>query len=280
MNQKNPDLVIIYRAYPGISKNPINTTMPKLDSVLTNLSSIKQSSKGSSVYYKIILDKCSSIFRVEIEALLQGSEVDFYEVDYRNGRKTFELQLNLVKELNHSQSCLIIEDDYIMNRECISDLCVSMISSPDSFFTPFYSTDYEEMPFHNYRKEFVEFGGKNWRKVSCTTLTFAAKAGVIMRYSSSFMSYCRGNDDSSMWMSITKKTNFWSAISSDDRWYFFKKYIKLIVYTPWEYLFSKKTYLYAQVESTATHLEGRNCSVNAHEIMKGTEIVRPKIIEN
>ena len=164
-------------------------------------------------------------------------------MNYQSGERTFELQLQLVEECHKSQNCLIIEDDYIMSKECLFDLCACLANFPNSFFTPFYSRDYDNMAFHNYRREFIEINNKMWRKVNSTTLTFSAKAATILRYQSNFQTFSFGNNDSSIWMSITKQTNFWNTVCHADRWYFIKKYLKLMKFSLWDYFTKEKTIL-------------------------------------
>jgi len=273
-------MVIIYRAYPGISKDPVNNGMPKLNSVLTNLNSIKEASSGLHVAFEVILDNCSPEYRVQIEHLLEGFKVNFYEVNFKSNSRTFELQLQLVEQYDKLQNCLIIEDDYIMNRECLTDLCACLHKIPNSFFTPFYSRDYDTLEFHNYEMELIKIDNKMWRSVNSTTLTFCAKAETIQRYRSNFNTFSLGNNDSSIWMSITKKTNFWNTILGTDRWYFLKKYLKIIRFSFWDCITKEKTSLFAQVESTATHLESTNCALNTNELIKQNKIVHPVMLSD
>lgn len=278
MQYDNFDLVIIYRAYPGISKVPIVKNMSKLESVLTNILSIKRSTGSLNVKYLIILDRCELEYKKYISEILNDCNLVFYEVDFGSGEKTFELQLKLTDMFEDEQNILMLEDDYIMNNHCLSNLVAFLKEQPDSFCTPFYSTDYDLLDFHKYQREIISVQDCKWRKVSCTTLTFCAKVKTIRKYRSIFLSFLRGNNDSSIWMAITKILNVRITLKGDLKLYFLKKYFKLAWFIGFNYFFTKVAALYADVGSSATHLESTNCALNTEKLISENEKV--KIVDN
>ena len=272
------DLIIIYRAYPGISKVPVVKNITKLESVLTNILSIKRSAENLNVKYLIILDRCELEYKKHISEILNGCNLVFYEVDFGSGEKTFELQLKLIDMFQDAQNVLMLEDDYIMNKHSLSKLVAFLKEQPDNFCTPFYSTDYDLLDFHKYQREIISVQACKWRKVSCTTLTFCAKVKTIRKYRSIFLSYSRGNNDSSIWMAITKILNVRITLNGDLKLYFLKKYFKLAWFAGFSYLFTKGASLYADVGSSATHLESTNCAINTEKLI--SENKKVKIINN
>ena len=76
------------------------------------------------------------------------------------------------------------------------------------FVSPYDHLDYYALELHN-EKNFIKFyDEKHWRTAASTCLTFLTTKTTLEKTQNVFRSYANGNDDVSLWMSLTKHRLF------------------------------------------------------------------------
>ena len=86
----------------------------------------------------------------------------------------------------------------------------------------------------------ILIGQQHWQSVCSTTFTFAAKKELLMRYRNQFLTFKYKNNDTSVWISITKKISFQTLFSKEHKMVYLKKLLKMLAFTGYSFVFSRK----------------------------------------
>ncbi|MEQ9423298.1 MAG: hypothetical protein RJQ09_02685 [Cyclobacteriaceae bacterium] len=251
------DLVIAYRVYPGVSKSPPIYSDDKLKLTELCLKSFARALQGFRVFIKVFLDGCPKTYNALFAKTLNGYDFEFEELDCLGNLETFQLQLEYLSNQKKSEYVFFAEDDYFYLKNSFSCMLEAIKLRDIDFITPYNHPDVHNHSLHSYKKSEFMLGGIKWIESASTTLTFLTSVNILKETNEVFGSYLGGNNDASIWFTLTKKPIF------DVLNFRFKKLDRLIIKV-WmkKYfhnlvvsIFGKKYTLIQPSLSLATHME-------------------------
>ena len=122
---------------------------------------------------------------------------------------TFAKQIEILLQQVESDLVYFAEDDYdirqISSRRCLNLYALTRMYTLLLPMIIWTVTHYE---FHRRAKWLKISGQRHWRTAASTCLTFLTRKQTLQQERRVFQSYCRGNFDSSLWLSLTKQSLF------------------------------------------------------------------------
>lgn len=257
---KQYDLSVVYRIYPGISKTPVIHSNNKYELSKVAINSFKKALGNMKVKIWIILDNCTEEYDDLFKEYLSEFNLELIKLNGVGGYATFNKQLEILLNQEFSDLVYFAEDDYLFLPNALKE-AVSFINSEKEvdFLTVYDSLDYYKMKFHSYESNYKSFNERNWKTVSCTTLSFMTTKETLKNTKWVFDSYSKNdNFDSSLWMSLTKINLF--DLSAIYRFILKRDRDLIRIIKAWAYcwkqiIFGTKYNLWAPEPSLGIHLE-------------------------
>jgi len=261
--QAKYDLTIAYRIYPEISKNPIvfNDDKYKLSDLC--LRSLKSSLGDLKVKIFVLLDNCPAEYIDMFKKYFDEDDMEIIQLNGVGNLVTFGMQIKLLLEQNYSNIVYFAEDDYFYLPNQFKEMIKFLKNNGDvDFVSPFDHIDYYKYNFHNYKSKIKVSDEKHWRNVATTCLTFLTTKEILKDTKNIFMTYTKGNYDTSIWASLTKYNIFnpFKLFKYSKKPYFVAVFFKSWRYSFIQHLFGKKRTLWVPIPTIATHMESEDLS--------------------
>lgn len=265
--KKKYDISIVYRIYPGVSKDPIIHSDNKLELSKVAIKSFRNSFGSLNPKIWILLDNCTDEYKEIFKTNLEGYQFEFIDLAGVGGYETFKMQVNILLNQSESDFIYFAEDDYVFLPNALENSLKFMKENNFvDFLTVYDSSDLYNLDFHNYKSKIVTYNNLHWRTSSCTTLSFMTRKNVLSKTKWIFDTYSKyDNFDSSIWMSLTKINLFdinsiYRFLVSKDRDLI--RILKAWIYCWRQIIFGKKYYLWSPIPSFGTHLEKHSIAPN------------------
>jgi hypothetical protein len=249
------DLAIAYRVYPRVSPTPAAWGSDKLELSRHCLRSFKSALGSLRVKMWVLLDGCPPAYEELFRQYFSDEELEFVHLDGIGNHATFSMQVDLLTRQTDAELVFFAEDDYFYLPNALVTMIDFALSYSDvDFVTPYDHPDTYNAASHFERHRIRPFKSRYWRTSTSTCLTFLARRSALVRLREIFDSYRKGNNDGSLWLSITEKMGL-----LDLRVHFHDKArIKLWV-KAWfwgfrQILFGRSYNLWNPLPSVATHM--------------------------
>ncbi|MFZ9687267.1 MAG: hypothetical protein ACO3AW_04800 [Chitinophagaceae bacterium] len=252
------DLSVAWRIYPKVSKTPIFFSNDKYKIVELSLQSFINSTNGLKIKYYFILDGCPEKYRELIKNLFKDFNYEILETNSVGNLKTFELQLDILSNQNFSEIVYFAEDDYLYQPH-IFYKSLNFIKSKNKvdFLTCYHHKETTYHLIHHIKRKKVTSDEINWQTDASTCLTFMTKKSVLNETKRIFLTYTKGNNDCSIWLTLTKfhiynPLKYFQFWKNNNNGY---DILKMSVKYGFKYFFTRKYLLWTSVPGICTHLE-------------------------
>lgn len=257
------DVVIAYRIYPGVSKQPFVFADDKYKLSDLCLHSLQKSLMGVKARIYALLDGCPPEYEELFRKYFNDEDIHFVRLNGIGNAGTFAMQIDLLLNQTESEYIYFAEDDYLYRPECFATMLNFIKDNPhNSFVTPFDHLDYYQHPLHGEKCHLLCAHDYHWRTANSTCLTFLTTKETLAKTKNTFLSYTRGNFDASIFFALTK-THVYSPRS------LFKfvramlrgnsEPLKLVIaawfYSAMQVFFGKRYTVWVPLPSIATHLQ-------------------------
>tara|TARA_B100001057_G_scaffold499678_1_gene611257 strand:- start:15757 stop:16590 length:834 start_codon:yes stop_codon:yes gene_type:complete len=273
------DLAVVYRIYPGVTKEPIIHSNDKLKLSKLAIKSFRKSLGSLNAKIWILLDNCGEEYKEIFMSNLKEYDLEFINLNGVGNYKTFNMQIEILLKQNYSEFVYFAEDDYIFLPNALEKSLKFMKENDFVDFLSVYDAyDLYNLDFHNYKSKIITYGDLHWRTSSCTTLSFMTRKTALSKTKWIFDTYSKyDNFDSSIWMSLTKNNLFdfrsvYRFFYSADR--DFIRILKSWLYCWRQIVFGKKYSLWTPIPSLGTHLDNAGIapSINWSNVINEIDI--------
>jgi hypothetical protein len=250
------DLAIAYRIYPGISKTPAFFSENKLELSALCLRSFRRALGSLTVKVWAILDGCPAVYEDLFREQFSERELEIVRLDGAGNLSTFSMQLDLLTAQTEADFVYFAEDDYYYLPDALVKVLEFARSNDEvDFVTPYDHPGNYDTSNGRERHLVRTFGDHHWRTASATCLTFLASRDVLVRTRKIFGTYGRNNNDGSLWLALTEKTELldprvhWRNAGRRHLW------LKTWFWGYQQILFDRSYRLWGPLPSLATHME-------------------------
>jgi hypothetical protein len=257
------DVAVAYRIYPKMSKPtsalPFGNDKHLLSEVC--LKSFKDSLAGLRTKMWVLLDGCPPEYRDLFLQHFRAEDLVFVELDHVGNQATFEKQIDILLSQQDAEVVYFAEDDYFYLPAQFSALLRFLSANPAvHFVSPYDHPDCFRMELHRGATSLTMFERRYWSSAGSTCLTFLTTRGTLRKTQHVFRTYTRGNHDSSLWLSLSKRAVFSTskvlrcAVNKEERGQ------ARIVARAWlqgwrQILFGRRWNLWMPIPGIATHLD-------------------------
>jgi hypothetical protein len=253
------NLVIAMRIYPGISKTPYFYSSSKIQLVELVLKSMFLAVAGLSTKYYFILDNCPIAYETLINTIFSKDDFEIVHTNKIGNLATFGKQLDILSTQTDAPYIYFAEDDYLYAPNAINSLVSFMQNNKKAHFVTCYDhVDYYNHPIHSYKKKYISYNSMLYKKVHSTCLTFLTTKTTLQKSIEIFRTYCKGNNDCAVWLTVTKKHIYNPFMYLKFKLIHKESYgiLKMAVKYGFKNFFHIKTYqLWVPEPGTGTHLE-------------------------
>jgi len=199
------DLAVAYRIYPGIGRPPPCYGDDKLMLSDFCLRSFKQAMEGVKAKIWVLLDGCPPTYRRLFERMFPEGNLVIQELPGVGNLPTFGRQIELLTEQADADWVYFAEDDYFYFPGAFAEMLrqLQRQDGPD-FVTPYDHLDYYTSPIHEAYSKPRPAKDRVWRPAGSSCLTFMTGRETLRQTAPLFRSYCRGNTDLALWLSVTR----------------------------------------------------------------------------
>jgi hypothetical protein len=270
------DVAVAYRIYPKVSKVPPIYPNDKYKLSELCLKTFKDSLGSLKVKMFVLLDNCPPSYEDLFKRYFDEQDLELIRLNGVGNRATFDMQINILLDQKFSEIIYFAEDDYLYLRDQFGSM-VKFLRDEEQvdFVSPYDHLDYYVLDLHN-QKNFIKlYNGHHWRTAASTCLTFLTTKPKLRKTRNVFQSYAKGNDDVSLWISLTKCKLFNPLIilqycRTNPRFF-------LIILHAWQFcwrqiLFGKRWNLWIPIPSLATHMESDYLAPNFSWLVKREEM--------
>jgi hypothetical protein len=267
-DQTARDLAIAYRIYPKVAKPaeglPFSRDKFQLSEIC--LRSFKESLGNLRVKLWVLLDGCPDEYGFLFRKYFEPEDLVLVPLPGVGNQATFGKQIELLLEQQESEIVYFAEDDYLYLPGQFRRMIEFLQAYKDvDFVTPYDHPDCYSLEIHRHPKWVRVHQGLHWRTAASTCLTFLTRKMTLDCKKALFESYCRQNNDCSVWLSLTKTSLFDPAKFL--RYIFRDPHYAKIIAKAWLYgwpqiLFGSRVKLWAPIPGIATHLDTRAMSPN------------------
>jgi hypothetical protein len=256
---KDYDLAISFRAYPGISKQPIGEFKSKLEMFQVNLFSLLKALDGLKAYFHLILDGCDESFADFARKLIPEQDLEIVFTQKIGNEKTFLLQMDWLLNQPYAENIFFAEDDYVYQAGSFKSI-LNLLENPDNkvdFVSPHNHGDYYNSRLQQILGSRLLYKeGKQWHLSASTCLTFFSKRQVLRETQAVFKTYERGNLDFTIFMALTMPGKFILPPALLLTNSFFMKCLLKAWWMSGRQIISGKSYrLAVPIEAAGTHLQ-------------------------
>ena len=251
------DLAIAYRIYPGVSKTPAIFSDDKFQLSELCLRSFKRALGTMKVKVWALLDGCPPAYEELFRRYFSAEELEVISLDRIGNLPTFTRQIEILTAQSGAEIVYFAEDDYFYFPDALGKMVEFIRRNKDvDFVTPYDHPDAyetcERLESHPIKAD----GDRHWRGASSTCLTFMARRSSLEQAKKIFKSYTSGNNDCSLWISLTQKLGLLdprvhcSDVNRVKLWL-------LAMRWGWrQVLFGRRYTLWSPMPTLATHMEG------------------------
>jgi len=260
----NYDLAVAYRIYPKVSKVPPVFSNDKFKLAELCLKSFKESLGSLKVKVFALLDNCPDEYTGLFKKYFSEEDLELIAIPGKGNLATFGMQIQLLLEQTAAEFVYFAEDDYYYFPNQMENMIGFMRDNNDvDFITPYDHLDHYTGGLHDHTREVKAFADRHWMTSSCTCLTFLTTKKILSETAEIFKSYCTGNSDAALWLSITKCRMFDPAILlkyiTPERWVY--RYYRASWRRGWKQIIFGRAYkLWAPIPTIALHMENRYMS--------------------
>ncbi|MGZ4928653.1 MAG: glycosyltransferase family 2 protein [Halobacteriota archaeon] len=271
------DAAVAYRIYPKVSKVPPVFPDDKHKLSELCLKTFKDSLGSLKVKMFVLLDNCPPSYEALFKRYFDEHDLELVRLNGVGNRATFDMQINILLDQNFSEIIYFAEDDYLYLPNQFERM-VKFLQEEEQvdFVSPYDHLDYYVLDLHN-QKSFIKFyEGKHWRTAASTCLTFLTTKTKLEKTQHVFQSYVNGNDDVSVWISLTKQKLFNPLVIL--KYYRTNGQFFGIILQAWKFcwrqiLFGKRWNLWVPIPSIATHLDSNYLAPTFTWLTKYTETI-------
>ena len=256
------ELAVCWRVYPGISKDPVFYKEDKFKLAQLSFHSFLRCVEGIRIKYFVILDGCPPHFEKIFTGLVPGTDLAIIRTDSIGNQATFKKQLEILSAQTEAPLVYFAEDDYLYRPRVFKEVIEFFYAhQPLDFITTYDHLDYYEHPIHLQAEKGKEIMRKDvkWKEVVSTCLSFLTSKEILKQTMPVLETYCRGNTDGSMWVTLTRKYGIGSLLKFRFRnktcFYILKKAMKFSFRS---FVAGKSYHLWCPVPSISTHLESKH----------------------
>ena len=255
------DLSIAYRIYPKVATAaiglPFSGDKLKLSEIC--LRSFKESLGNLRVKIWALLDGCPEEYARLFEKYFDAEDLVLCRLHGVGNQATFGRQIEILLAQEESDLVYFAEDDYVYLPNQFPLMLEFLRAHEDvHFVTPYDHLDCYTLRIHRHAKLLRVEGQHHWRTAASTCLTFLTRKQTLQKKCQVFHTYCAGNFDCSLWLSLTKQSIFnpIQFLGFAFRDLLFAKIITKAWLFGWrQILFGKTMRLWAPVPGIATHLD-------------------------
>lgn len=260
------DLAVAYRVYPKVAKSaqglPYSDDKFRLSEIC--LRSFSQSLGNLHVRFWALLDGCPEEYSETFQKYFNARDLTLVSLPGIGNQATFAKQIEILSKQDESEFVYFAEDDYLYLPQQIPRMIAYLQDHDDvHFVTPYDHPDCYALSIHRHPKWMRVSSGHHWRTAGSTCLTFLTRRDTLRRKAPVFRSYCRGNYDCSLWLSLTKYSLFnpWMAF----RYLREQPLLGKIIVKAWAYcfrqiLFGSRMKLWVPIPGIGSHLDARALS--------------------
>ncbi len=277
------DVVVAYRIYPKVSKVPPVFPNDKYKLSELCLKSFKDSLGSLKVRMFVLLDNCPPNYEDLFKRYFDEHDLELIRLNGVGNRATFDMQIHILLDQNFSEIIYFAEDDYLYLPNQFESMVKFLREEQQAdFVSPYDHLDYYVLDFHSQTKNFNKFcDEKHWRTVASTTLTFLTTKMKLEKTQNIFRSYTNGNDDVSLWISLTKHKLFNPVAIFTYHYRTTLRFLRVILLA-WQFcwrqiLFGKRWNLWVPIPSIATHMESTDLAPNFNWLTKHSETTEQNI---
>jgi hypothetical protein len=250
---KQYDVAVAYRIYPNVAKPALGLPLSegKFRMADACLRSFRKSLGDLRAKVWVLLDGCPDEYKGLFENCFPSEDLVLIPVDRVGNRETFGLQLDILLRQTESELVYFAEDDYFYLPGQFQTLLEFLRQNPDvDFLTPYDHLDLYTRELHSYPAYIRVSGDHHWRTHASTCLTFLTTKRLLRDTERVFRTYCQGNSDVSLWLSLTKTWVFQPLL---------RRWLAVMIMRAWKYgakqiLFGRRYSLWGPMPSIATHL--------------------------
>jgi hypothetical protein len=252
------DVTVAYRIYPNVSRIPPVFSNDKLKLSELCLKTFKESLGSLKVKMFVLLDNCPPSYEDLFTRYFDEQDLELIRLTGVGNRATFDMQINILLDQNFSEIIYFAEDDYLYLPNQFESMVKFLCEEHVDFVSPYDHLDYYVLDLHS-QKNFIKFSNdKHWRTAASTCLTFLTTKTKLRKTQNVFRSYTKGNDDTSLWLSLTKHKLFNPLVLL--KYYRTNGHFFDFILHAWQFcwrqiLFGKRRNLWIPIPSVATHLE-------------------------
>lgn len=255
------DLAVAYRIYPGVSKSPAYFRTDKFRLSEMCLRSFNRALGGLRARIWVLLDSCPKEYESLFREVFQFQDLEFLNLNKIGNVGTFGLQLDLLSSQTESEYVYFAEDDYFYLPDALPMMINFMRANPDvDFVTPYDHPDSYDTSSRRERHLVRPFAERYWRTASSTCLTFLTSKKNLVRTESIFRTYCRGNMDCPIWLSLTQKYELADFRVHGSDWFRIKTWLKTWLWGYRAVLLGRRYLLWTPLPTLATHMESSGLS--------------------
>ncbi|MHA1732864.1 MAG: glycosyltransferase family 2 protein [Promethearchaeota archaeon] len=254
------DLAVAYRAYPGMAKPTPVFSGDKLKFAEFCLKSFRDSLGDLRVKVWAILDGCPPEYGELFRSTFPAGDLVVEDLPGVGNSATFQRQLDILTGQDDAGVVYLAEDDYFYLPGAFPEMVEFLAGNAEvDFASPYNHPDYSTSDLHDHRREYRDAGGRRWKTVNSTTLTFLTTREALLRTRSQFAKFVPTRVyDVSIWLALTKYRvrNPWAIA----KYLFRDRDIFKMVARSWlhctrQVLFGKRWKLWVPEPSIATHME-------------------------
>ena len=251
------DLVIAYRIYPGISKNPVVCKNSKYDLAKLCIDSLSRSLSG--IHYKVyaLMDNCPKEFDQLFTDAFGEERVEFVRYNGIGNFATFAEQIRILSTQTESEYVYFAEDDYFYLDGQFHLMLECLKNKPNVDFLTVYGYTDSYYPFHNSNYNEFEYAGKLWKRTSSSCLTFLTTKTQLNAVKYCFKTFSKWSGDGSLWSGITLGWSYFGLLKN-----FFKLtkvqrrvFVQMSLFFLPRFILNRKKNLYMATPSIGTHME-------------------------
>lgn len=260
------DLAVAYRIYPSVSRPaiglPFSDDKYRLSEVC--LRSFKESLGPLRVKIWAVLDGCPAQYNELFRNYFGDGDLVLVPCNSLGNRASFAKQVDILVQQQNAPLVYFAEDDYFYLPNQFPLMVSFLNANTDSHFvSPYDHLDCYTLRLHHEPKWIRIYASRHWRTASSTCLTFLSRRETLLRYERVFRTYAHGNDDCSLWLSLTKRRIFnpFELASYVARREFYARILVKAWWYGWrQILFGRRAGLWVPVPGIATHLDRHSLS--------------------
>lgn len=257
------DVVVAYRFYPGISKNPFLRSNDKLWMICGGLSSLKRCLGDLKAKFYLIDDGCPWERKEKITQSLWDSDYSYIFTEKIGNYATFKKQVEILSTQNESDYVYFAEDDYLYTDWWFSEWIEMLKNKKADFISFFDHRAHYKAYHHKIKHEYIidDVHLRIRKSIASTCMTFLTSKEVLVETKPYLLWYCKWTWDYPLRLGLTKQ-NLRKIIDID------RNYIdRMWIPTTWlhtamlwikcrkQLLFGKRYKLLCPIPGICTHLE-------------------------